>query len=145
MAATKKLIVGGLIISLLSTNSCGYFLYPERVGQSKGKIDSTVVILDVLGLFIGVIPGVVAFAVDFTTGTIYLPPGEKSAVEKHGDRISLLNDLQLESVSPTDLPIDPEFTARQLSEKLGIVVDPKLIEFYQVKSANSQIALVALP
>ena len=36
------------------------------------------VILDALGLLIFLIPGVSAFAVDFSTGAIYLPPGGKS-------------------------------------------------------------------
>jgi len=53
--------------------SCGTLLYPDRIGQSGGMIDARVVILDGIGLLLFIIPGVVAFAVDFAMGTIYLP------------------------------------------------------------------------
>ncbi len=52
---------------------CGTILYPERKGQRAGSIDAGVAILDGIGLFFGIIPGVIAFAVDFNNGTIYLP------------------------------------------------------------------------
>ncbi len=52
---------------------CGTFLYPERKGQTGGRIDTGVAILDGLGLLLFVIPGIIAFAVDFNNGTIYLP------------------------------------------------------------------------
>lgn len=53
--------------------SCGTLLYPERRGQTSGRIDPAVVLLDAIGLFFFIIPGVIAFAVDFYTGCIYLP------------------------------------------------------------------------
>jgi hypothetical protein len=52
---------------------CGTLMYPERRGQRGGSIDAGVAILDGLGLLFGIIPGVIAFAVDFSNGTIYLP------------------------------------------------------------------------
>jgi len=61
-------------IALLST-SCGTILYPERRGQPPGgPLDPGVVILDALGLLFFVIPGIAAFIIDFSNGTIYLPP-----------------------------------------------------------------------
>jgi hypothetical protein len=53
---------------------CGTILYPERRYQPHGDVDLKVVALDTLGLLLFFIPGVIAFAVDFTTGAIYLPP-----------------------------------------------------------------------
>lgn len=58
---------------------CGAILYPERSGQPKGRIDPAVAILDGIGVLLFIIPGLVAFAVDFHQGTIYLPPGETAA------------------------------------------------------------------
>ena len=55
---------------------CGAILYPERAGQPKGRIDPAVAILDGIGVLLVIIPGLIAFAVDFHQGTIYLPPGE---------------------------------------------------------------------
>ena len=63
---------------ILQTAGCGTLLYPERRGQAPGKYDTDVVLLDAAGLLIGIVPGVIAFAVDFTTGAIYLPRGQKS-------------------------------------------------------------------
>jgi hypothetical protein len=53
---------------------CGTIFYPERRGQPAGRFDWKVIALDAVGLFFFFIPGVIAFAVDFSTGTIYLPP-----------------------------------------------------------------------
>jgi len=64
--------------TLFQTASCGTILYPERRGQTRGRIDPAVAILDGLGLFLFLIPGIVAFAVDFTTGAIYLPEDKES-------------------------------------------------------------------
>lgn len=71
-----------LLVSLMllfGANSCGTLLYPERRGQTTGKIDVGVALLDGLGLLLFVVPGVIAFAVDFSTGAIYLPPETDSA------------------------------------------------------------------
>ena len=53
---------------------CGTVLHPERRGQPSGRLDWGVVLLDGLGLIFFFVPGVIAFAVDFATGAIYLPP-----------------------------------------------------------------------
>ncbi|WOX05343.1 hypothetical protein [Microbulbifer pacificus] len=72
-----------LLTLVLNLTACGYFLYPERKGQSGGRVDPVVVILDGVGLLFGILPGVVAFAVDITNGTIYLPAGGSSAIDRH--------------------------------------------------------------
>lgn len=56
------------------STGCGLLLYPERRGQRGGRLDWGVVLLDGLGLLLFFIPGIIAFVVDFATGTIYLPP-----------------------------------------------------------------------
>jgi len=63
-----------LLSSLLALSlGCGTLLYPERRGQPRGELDVVVVLLDSIGLVYFVVPGLVAFAVDFATGAIYLP------------------------------------------------------------------------
>ncbi len=52
---------------------CGTLMYPERRGQRGGRLDVGVTILDGIGLLFFIIPGVIAFCVDFSNGTIYLP------------------------------------------------------------------------
>ncbi|MDH3808256.1 MAG: hypothetical protein OES29_06465, partial [Desulfuromonadales bacterium] len=58
---------------VLQLAACGTILYPERKGQVSGKIDVGVAVLDGIGLLFFIIPGVIAYAVDFSNGTIYLP------------------------------------------------------------------------
>ena len=54
---------------------CGTLLHPERRGQPhSGRIDPAIVILDGVGCLFFLVPGLIAFAVDFATGAIYLPP-----------------------------------------------------------------------
>lgn len=65
------------VILVIQIFGCGTLMYPERRGQTQGQVDPGVAVLDALGLLLFIIPGVVAFAVDFTTGAIYLPPGQK--------------------------------------------------------------------
>lgn len=59
-----------------ASSSCGTLLYPERRGQPAGRLDWGVVLLDAIGLLLFFVPGVVAFAIDFATGCIYLPEDE---------------------------------------------------------------------
>ena len=61
--------------SLSLVAGCGMIMHPERRGQPPGGgLDWSVVALDGLGLLLFFLPGVIAFAVDFSTGAIYLPP-----------------------------------------------------------------------
>ncbi|MEE3372748.1 MAG: polyribonucleotide nucleotidyltransferase [Planctomycetota bacterium] len=60
-------------------SGCGLLLYPERRGQPLGRLDWTVVALDTIGLCFFFVPGLIAFAVDFATGTIFLPEGGVAA------------------------------------------------------------------
>ncbi len=79
----RRTIIAGLTAGATALLSgCGTILYPDRAYQKKrGRLDPAIVILDGIGLFFFVIPGLVAFAVDFTTGAIYFPadyePGDR--------------------------------------------------------------------
>lgn len=56
------------------TGGCGLILHPGRKSAPhSNQIDWKVAALDGLGLILFFVPGVVAFAVDFYTGAIYLP------------------------------------------------------------------------
>jgi hypothetical protein len=63
--------------------SCGTILYPERRSQNPGKLDVGIVLLDGFWLLVGIIPGVIAFAVDFSTGAIYLPASSAQAPQHY--------------------------------------------------------------
>ena len=80
----KKFIASIAAATLLSqTVSCGYLLYPERQNQGDtGKLDPVVVALDAIGLLFWLVPGLVAFVIDYNNDTIYLPNG---IVSNQGD------------------------------------------------------------
>ena len=68
---------------------CGTTMDPERRGQKGGRIDVGVAVLDGIGLFFFLIPGIIAFAVDFSEGTIYLPPGTlASSLDRRNMRVA---------------------------------------------------------
>ena len=73
-------IVSAFVVQLAS---CGTLMYPERKGQKDGKVDAQVAILDGIGLLFFLIPGVIAFAVDFSNGTIYLPGTQTTSFNWH--------------------------------------------------------------
>lgn len=80
--APVKWIASVLLIGLtLNFSGCGYLLHPERRGQTGGRIDPGIAVLDGLGLLLFVIPGVVAFVVDFSTGCIYRPSGWRGSLD----------------------------------------------------------------
>jgi hypothetical protein len=68
--ALRIFICAVLIVQL---TGCGTILYPERKGQTGGRIDAGVALLDGIGVLFFIVPGVIAFTVDFCNGTIYLP------------------------------------------------------------------------
>ncbi len=60
-------------VLIVQLTGCGTLIHPERRGQRSGKIDAGIAILDGIGLLFFIIPGLIAFAIDFSTGAIYLP------------------------------------------------------------------------
>ncbi len=75
----RKLIATTAALCIAITQvGCGTYLHPERKGQSGGRLDPAIVAFDGLGLLLFIIPGVIAFVVDFSTGAIYLPEGEST-------------------------------------------------------------------
>ncbi len=118
----KKLIVVGLLLAVMNLTACGYFLYPERKGQTEGRLDTTVILLDAVGLLFFVVPGVIAFAVDIATGAIYLPKGGKSVIDKH------INQITSQPAPHAD--VDKTLLATKLSAKLNRPITPEMIQFY---------------
>lgn len=75
----KKL---GTVVPAFGLGSCGTILYPERRGRVSGRIDPAVVVMDGMLCLLFILPGVIAFAVDFGSGAIYT--GGHAGLEKHG-------------------------------------------------------------
>ena len=98
----------------LQATGCGTIFYPERKNQGSGSLDPAIVILDGLGLFLFIIPGVIAFAVDFSNDTIYLPGWSD-------DLVGLGNESSPHSAAPSTDVVVLHVAARRLD--LQIVCD----------------------
>lgn len=71
----KRLVCLGGVMGGLPLTGCGTILHSERIHQHHSRdIDWKIAALDGLGLALFFVPGVIAFAVDFYSGAIYLPP-----------------------------------------------------------------------
>jgi hypothetical protein len=66
-----SIAAAALLATSVPTSGCGYFLHPERRGNST-HADGGMVVLDLLWLLPGVVPGIVALVVDFSSGAVYL-------------------------------------------------------------------------
>jgi hypothetical protein len=76
---------GSLALFLATETGCGSLLHRERVNQPHSNdLDWKIVALDGLGLLLFFIPGVIAFAVDFYTGAIYMPYESPSSTPQPG-------------------------------------------------------------
>jgi len=113
-------IVATMTATLIGTTACGVILYPERKGQVDGRIDPAVAVLDAVGLLFFIVPGVIAFAVDFATGAIYLPGSANNTTLD-------LNEAELVKLKKGEL--DAATIERMIEEKTGEKVslaDPAL-------------------
>ena len=84
---SRRVVDAALILALLVQTGCGPIMYPERRGQKGGRVDTGVAVLDGIGLLFFILPGVIAFAVDFGNGTIYLPAAGRK--KRHSSRADL--------------------------------------------------------
>lgn len=100
------LTAGALVLQLAA---CGTIIYPERRGQTRGDIDPAIAILDGIGLLFFIVPGLIAFAIDFATGAIYLPRGKRSQQrvdelrEKLGGRLEVQGDRLVLYLQPQQM------------------------------------------
>ncbi|MES1931359.1 hypothetical protein T35B1_02025 [Salinisphaera shabanensis T35B1] len=118
--ARRAGIVAAMAGTLIGTTACGVILYPERKGQVDGRIDPAVAVLDAVGLLFFIVPGVIAFAVDFATGAIYLPGSANNTTLD-------LNEAELVKLKKGEL--DAATIERMIEEKTGEKVslaDPAL-------------------
>ncbi|MGQ9427575.1 hypothetical protein ACXYTJ_16770 [Gilvimarinus sp. F26214L] len=143
MKSLRKGVALAAVSLMCFTTGCGYFLYPERVGQSGGRVDPAVLVLDAAGLLFGIIPGVIAFAVDLSTGAIYLPPGESNVIERHEDRLSRFQ-VPIKAIASEDLHFDPAGVAERLSLELGQPINPSDIHYYQVVNESAKPVFLAV-
>ncbi len=93
-----RIVTLAILLSFsLSLSNCAYILKPEQRGNSQGEIDTTNLVFDILWLIPGLIPGIVALAVDFGNGAIYRGGGKRASylVPKDGHiNVTLPSNIQ---------------------------------------------------
>ncbi|MCG6657915.1 hypothetical protein HOP52_09115 [Halomonas campisalis] len=124
----RTLVIG---VSITMLTACGTLFHPERKGQVSGDIDPAVAIANGVGLLFFIVPGVVAYAVDFSNGTIYLPSGHARA--------------QVDSLRLDD-SMDVAALEQLLSEKSGkpVDLDSEALKVAEVESLDEALALVRM-
>jgi hypothetical protein len=112
---------------------CGTIFYPERRGQPAGRLDWKVVAFDAVGLVLFFVPGIIAFAVDFATGAIYLPPDHYGKGEHAASKRPQLTKLQVPRGKA-----DREHIEQTVSAYIGreIVLDDGAIKTHQLENID---------
>lgn len=123
-----------IIVFTISSIGCGTILHPERKGQIDGRIDPSIALLDGIGLLLYLIPGIIAFAVDFNNGTIYLPGTQGSLYDDDGTRVVKfegdLDIYKLEAILEKEIGRDID-----LKKDITLVTQPESIEQAKAKIA----------
>jgi len=128
--------IGGVMVAALLTQltACGSIFYPDRRGQIDGMIDPAIAVLDAVGLLFYVIPGLIAFGVDFATGAIYFPHGQSAQIDPQ----------KLQPAINADGSVDNSKLQAILETELGRTLplnDPRLI---QHRGSVQQLATLGL-
>ena len=124
MPSLKKLTAAMLSAALVTQlSACGTILYPERRGQIDGRIDPAVALMNGIGILFYVIPGLIAFAIDFSTGAIYLPDGKYSvAPETLAPALNAdgtVNQAKLQAILEQQLDISLPLNHPNLQQRSG--------------------------
>ena len=119
-------VTGGILVATLLTQltACGTLFYPDRRGQIEGKVDPVIVALDAVGILFYVIPGLIAFGIDFATGAIYLPGGSTAQVspEKLNEAIGAdgkVDNSRLQAILESELGQNLPLNAPRLVQHKG--------------------------
>ncbi|MBE0464477.1 MAG: hypothetical protein ACTIDY_11350 [Halomonadaceae bacterium] len=80
--SVRRWLAGAVVgASIITLSGCGTMFHPERKGQLSGQIDPVIAVANGVGLLFFIVPGVIAYAVDFSNGTIYLPGNNSASVD----------------------------------------------------------------
>lgn len=129
LVKTLYISVGAVLIVQLA--GCGTLMYPERRGQTSGRIDAGVAVMDGLCLLLFIVPGVIAYAVDFSNGTIYLPHTSRGCLD-----IKDIKQVKFDPKHYNDATIE-----RIVKEETGFVVKLSQgnVKIYRFKSVDEMI------
>ena len=127
-------------------NGCGTVLYPERMGQRRGgfdDVDWTVAGLNGIGLVFFLVPGTIAFAIDFYNGTLFYP-----SPTHYGDATtpSELKQVSLPEENPSLETVEhavAEETGRPVKLKSGTFLSRRLKSIKEFWTADRELSHAA--
>ncbi|MGM0857755.1 MAG: hypothetical protein ACQEW0_11805 [Pseudomonadota bacterium] len=132
MQRTVKRWLKGAVIgaSVVAISGCGTIFYPERKGQLSGDIDPAVAVANGVGLLFFIVPGVIAYAVDFSNGTIYLPSRTSGDID----------------TQPLDDNMDIAALEKLLSEQAGqpVTLQSEMVKVEEVDNLDEALAMVRM-
>ncbi len=71
-----QLVAAATALSLSTAAAgCAYVIHPEQRGNTGGDLDGVPLVVDLLLLLPGLLPGIIALVVDFGTGAIHTGGG----------------------------------------------------------------------
>lgn len=123
---------------LIALNSCGTLIYPERRGRGGSHLDPQVVIMDGLLCLLFILPGVIAFAVDFSTGAIYTD--SYAGIKKHHVPNGSESDYDAALAQATGQPLKISDPALRVSDAQGKLTQDVLVKSLQ--SDGKQVILI---
>ena len=129
---------------------CGTLMYPERRGQRGGKLDVGVTILDAVGLLFFIIPGVIAFCVDFSNGTIYLPEHRMMTSFNIKDFRQVRFDpkhtslASLEKIIKNETGQDVKLASENVKVTKLASLNDMVVQFAKIKSVNQNVQIALL-
>ncbi|MBZ5486831.1 hypothetical protein HW452_04745 [Halomonas aquamarina] len=117
-------------VSIVALSGCGTLFHPERKGQLSGQIDPVVAVANGVGLLFFIVPGVIAYAVDFSNGTIYLPSNNSASVD----------------VLHLDGALDVASLEKLLSDKAGqpVSLESELVKIEEMTNLEEALAMVRM-
>lgn len=134
----KKLISKLLIIAaIFNITSCGTIFHPERKNQGvRAELDTSIVVLNGIGLIFFVIPGVIAYAVDFNNETIYLPSSklQHSSIEE-------LSKENMVAISIDKDHFNPKIIEAIVVAEAGDEVDFNKMEAYRIDNKGKKVKI----
>lgn len=118
----RRFTMAVMAAALLFTSGCGTLFFSHRIGKEASKvIDKRVFYTNCFLCLFAIIPGVVAFVLDYDNGTIYYTEAELLP----DDLVGMKERGELKKITLADLNI--ENAAAALSKKLGKEVTPEMI------------------
>ena len=104
---------------LLGASGCGTLFFSRRIGRKMSRtIDNKVFYTDCFLCLLGIVPGVVAFILDFDNGTIYYTEAELIPDDFNQGALTPGKMKKIDGGSMTEAEI-----ARRLSEATGRKID----------------------